>query len=193
MKKNLSRLLAALLAIAMLLTLAACGGKDSEGSSSEAGSQVVSSTPKSSVSTAEGDRSTADNDSSDTAADGNSDTALANGEKYADIQAFLDDPTVKSQIDSMVEAMASSGGMNITVTAEGSKLVYTFTFDEFPEGTDMDSIAAQLEEGMSDVSATFESIADQLKSVVDEDNPTVVVSYNAANGDVIYSKEFSAQ
>lgn len=182
MKKNLSRLLAALLAMAMLLTLTACGGKDSEGGSSQASSQVVSSEPESSASTAEdGGSSTA------------SDAALANGEKYADIQAFLDDPTVKSQIDSMVEAMASSGGMNITVTAEGSKLVYTFTFDEFPEGTDMDSIAAQLEEGMADVSATFETIAEQLKSVVDEANPTVVVSYNAANGDTIYSKEFSAQ
>ncbi len=193
MKKNFIRLLAGTMALSMLLTLAACGGNNDSGSSQSSSSSQSSEAgaPDSSVASEDNASSAADS-SAGSSTDASAGDGAAVGEKYASIQAFLDDPEVKTQIDAMVDAMASSGNMNITVTAEGSKLIYTFTFPEFEEGTDMDAVATQLEDDMTQQAATFEGIAGELKAVVEEANPTVVVTYKAADGSDIYSKEFSA-
>lgn len=174
MKKNLLRLLAVVLAAVMLLTLAACGGKDDSGS---ADSSSQSSSESSAV----------EDSSSEPSADEN---GLVDG-KYPSIQAFLDDPQVSEQIDAMVDALAE-GDLDIKVQAEGSKLVYVFTFAEFPDGTDLDAIAASLEENMAGQASVFENIATSIKEVVNEDDPKVVVTYNAADGTEIFSQEFSA-
>ena len=173
MKKNFVRLLAGVLAIAMLLALAACGGKDgssSEGSSSSQASGVESSSAGSEAQESSG---------------------LVDG-KYASIQAFLDDPQISEQINAMVDALAE-GDMGIAVSANENKLVYTFTFAEFEEGTDTDAVAESLEKNMADQASVFENIANSIKEVVNVEDPKVVVAYNAADGTEIYSQEFSAQ
>ena len=120
MKKNFFRLLAGVLAIAMLLALAACGGKDgssSEGSSSSQASGVESSSAGSEAQESSG-------------LEANSEAGDASGlvdGKYASIQAFLDDPQISEQINAMVDALAE-GDMGIAVSANENKLVYTFTF-----------------------------------------------------------------
>lgn len=183
MKKNSIRLLAGTMAMILALSLTACGGKDSSsaGDASSAGTSSV-------VSTAE------DNSSEESSSEAGSDDAASTAEgKFASIQEFLDDAAVKSQLDSMMEAMASEQ-MNIAVTADGDKLVYTFTFSEsaLPEGTDMDSIAATLEEGMNQQASTFETIAASMKEVVEVADPQVVVVYAQHDGTEIYKQEFSA-
>ena len=123
MKKNFFRLLAGVLAIAMLLALAACGGKDgssSEGSSSSQASGVESSSAGSEAQESSG-------------LEANSEAGDASGlvdGKYASIQAFLDDPQISEQINAMVDALAE-GDMGIAVSANENKLVYTFTFSVF--------------------------------------------------------------
>lgn len=183
MKKNFFRLLAGVLAIAMLLALAACGGKDgssSEGSSSSQASGVESSSAGSEAQESSGPSSEAGDAS-----------GLVDG-KYASIQAFLDDPQISEQINTMVDALAE-GDMGIAVSANENKLVYTFTFAEFEEGTDTNAIAESLEKNMADQASVFENIANSIKEVVNVEDPKVVVAYNAADGTEIYSQEFSAQ
>ena len=185
MKKNFFRLLAGVLAIAMLLALAACGGKDgssSEGSSSSQASGVESS-------------SAGSEDQESSGLEANSEAGDASGlvdGKYASIQAFLDDPQISEQINAMVDALAE-GDMGIAVSANENKLVYTFTFAEFEEGTDTDAVAESLEKNMADQASVFENIANSIKEVVNVEDPKVVVAYNAADGTEIYSQEFSAQ
>lgn len=177
MKRNLLRALAGVLALVMLMALAACSGS---GSSS---SQPSSSSESSAVS----EDSSSSEDSSEASTDEN---GLIDG-KYPSIQAFLEDPQISEQIDQMVDALAD-GDLNINVHADGDKLVYTFTFAEFPEGTDMDAIAESLETSMTEQASVFEDIAASMKEVVNEADPKVRVAYNAADGSEIYSKEFSA-
>ena len=92
----------------------------------------------------------------------------------------------------MVDALAE-GDMGIAVSANENKLVYTFTFAEFEEGTDTDAVAESLEKNMADQASVFENIANSIKEVVNVEDPKVVVAYNAADGTEIYSQEFSAQ
>lgn len=182
MKKNLFRLLAGILAIAMMMALAACSGGDSSGSSSS--SSESSAVSEDSGSSESGSSSEA---GSEVSTDEN---GLVDG-KYPSIQAFLDDPQISEQINQMVDSLAE-GDLNIDVHADGDKLVYTFTFAEFPEGTDMAAISASLEENMDNQASVFENIATSMKEVVNEADPKVRVAYNAADGSEIYSREFTA-
>lgn len=186
MKKNLFRLLAGVLAIAMMLALAACGGQ--EGSSSEDGSSASSAVSSEASSSSGAPESSAPEEGSEA---GGETSGLVDG-KYASIQAFLDDPQISEQINAMVDALAQ-GDMGIAVSANDDKLVYTFTFAEFEEGTDTEAIAASLEKNMADQASVFENIATSIKEVVDVADPKVVVAYNAADGTEIYSQEFSAK
>ena len=97
-----------------------------------------------------------------------------------------------SKTMTMVDALAE-GDMGIAVSANENKLVYTFTFAEFEEGTDTDAVAESLEKNMADQASVFENIANSIKEVVNVEDPKVVVAYNAADGTEIYSQEFSAQ
>lgn len=86
--------------------------------------------------------------------------------------------------------MSSLGdGMDITLTGEGDKLVYTFTFSE---EVDIEATKAAMEEQMnSDTFATtFKGIAGTLPDAIDVTNPSVVVTYNAVDGTEIYSQEY---
>ncbi len=188
MKKNFIRFLAGTMTIAMVLSLAACGGNggSSAGDASSAGSSSMASDA--------GESSQVESQpASDPSSSEDSAPSVAEG-KFASIQEFLEDAAVKSQLDSMMEAMASDQ-MSIAVTADGDKLVYTFTFSDsaLPEGTDMESIAATLEEGMTSQASTFETIAGSMKEVVEIADPKVVVIYAQHDGTEIYKQEFSAK
>ena len=176
MKKNLLKLLAGTMAVTMVLSLAACGGDDKTSSSS-------SSEPTSSAS------STAEDSSSEES----SAAAPASG-KYASIQEFLDDPTVKSQLDAMIETLtAGDDSMDCTVTADGDKLIYTFSFlgQEFTED-ELTVLHDALEEGMAQNASTFETIAGSLGDAIEVTNPVVVVTYQDEDGTEIFSQEFTA-
>lgn len=116
--------------------------------------------------------------------------------KFVSIDAFLNDPEVKPEIDSMIEALVSSeSGMTATVAGDGDKLIYSFTFSEdvMPEGTDLETIKTALEANISSVASTFEGVAAEIANVVDIKDPKVVVAYNAPDGTEIFSQEFSAK
>lgn len=180
MKKNLLRVMACVLAVALALSLAACGSKPESSSAAPASSvaassEAVSSTPASSAPESKADSSAA---------------APAEG-KYASIQEFLEDPQVSSQLETMMSALGDD--MDIDVSADGDKLVYTFKFSQ--EIEDLDATKAAMEEQMKDDSfaSTFKGIAASLTDAIEVENPSVVVTYLAMDGTEIYSQEYFAE
>ena len=178
MKKNLFRLMACVVAFAMVLSLAACSGDSKSSSSSKAESSAASSEVASSKAA---ESSEASSEASSKAATG------VRTEKYASVEEFLADPAVKDQLETMMSSLGD--GMDITLTGEGDKLVYTFTFSE---EVDIEATKAAMEEQMnSDTFATtFKGIAGTLPDAIDVTNPSVVVTYNAVDGTEIYSQEY---
>ena len=177
MKKNLLRALACGMALATILTLSACGNdggsSSSKTASSSASSTVESSTPASSAA----ESSTAESSSAGLPASG----------KFATINDFVNSDVVQSQLSTMMESMGDD--MDITITGEGDKLIYTF---KFPEGTETEGMAEVLEAGMDTQAATFEGIASSLKDAVEVENPIVVVLYADSEGNEVYSREFTS-
>lgn len=178
MKKNLFRLMACVVAFAMVLSLAACSGDSKSSSSSKSESSAASSEVASSKAA---ESSEASSEASSKAATG------VRTEKYASVEEFLADPAVKDQLETMMSSLGD--GMDITLTGEGDKLIYTFTFSE---EVDIEATKAAMEEQMnSDTFATtFKGIAGTLPDAIDVANPSVVVTYNAVDGTEIYSQEY---
>lgn len=170
MKKNLIRLFACALAVVCLLSLAACGGEKKSDESK------VDSTPVSSA-------VQEDNTPADTGAD---DDGL-----FANIEALMASEEMKAQLDSMLESMKSDD-MDVTVTGEGNKLVYTFIYKDIGD-MDLGELSDSLSEATDVLGGTFETIASSLASTVKEANPSVVVIYKAPDGTELYNHEFNAK
>ena len=190
MKKNLLRLLCGVMALAMVLSLYACGSEN--GSSDQSSSQLSSSSEESSSQVSDDSSSSESESSSD---ESTTSTSASTSGTYASIQEFLDDPTVKAQLDEMIgQLKEQDDSMSISVTGEGNKLVYLFTFSEAAtEGADLETMGSALEEAMAGQEANFEGIANSVALVVDVPDPKVVVTYAAHDGTVIFTKEFSAK
>ncbi len=111
------------------------------------------------------------------------------GGKFSSIKEYLESDEVQSQLDEVMKQVQGSG-MEMTVTAEDNKLVYTYKFTDMDK---TDGMAEQLESGVEAQASTFTQTATELKSVVDVDNPIVTVTYVDRNGVVIYTRDFSAK
>ena len=79
--------------------------------------------------------------------------------------------------------------MSISVTGEGNKLIYTYTF---AAGTDLTGAEEVLKAGLDSQKDTFKNVAASLKDAVDVSNPIVVVQYKDSDGNEIYFAEFTA-
>lgn len=188
MKKNVLRILAAVLAITMLFSLAACGNDD-KGSSS---SSQPSSSESSSSETSSSESSAADSSSSEES----SESSAADG-KYATVKAFIEDPTVKADLDKSIESMLG-GNDTMSVSLDGTEdtLIYLFTFsEEAMATTDEESLKTALSEGLEEESfvATFEQIAGSVATVVEAESVKVKVVYAKADGTELASKEYTAK
>ncbi len=112
--------------------------------------------------------------------------------RYATIQDFLESDVMQNQLQKLQNTLEESG-LNLQITAEGNKLVYTYVFDSLGELGDagIDLMAGLLEDAMEEQRGTFEQLANSLKLAVDMDDPVVEVRYLAPDGTVIYSAEFN--
>lgn len=169
MKKNMIRLLAAIMALLIVLSLAACGGDSKKDDSSSA--------PESSSSAAA--------DDAGANADGSFDT----------VKAFLDDPDTKAQLDQMIESMVGDDDtMSVDIEGTDDSLIYIFKYsDEALGDADVDALADALATAMEGQDSVFEGIASSISTVVNVDNPKVVVTYAKADGTEIYSQTFEAK
>ena len=105
------------------------------------------------------------------------------------IEEFVNSDIMQEQIDSITSSLKDSG-MNIKITGEGDKLVYTYTYET--DTTDIEGLAEMLESGMEDQTSVFEGVAASVKLAVDVESPVVVVRYLDSEGNEIYSREFTA-
>lgn len=192
-KKTLTLALCA----AMMLAVTACGGKKEEGSSAASASsssavtseasnagEEESAAPESSA--AQESSSANDSASSETGA---SSSGVSIG-AYASVEEFAASDDIQSQIAGMKETL-NEAGMDIEVTGEGDKLIYTYTYQEL---TDEDgAIAESIKTQMDAQASTFTTVANTIKAAVDVENPVVVVRYLDANGEEIFSGEYPAE
>lgn len=117
-----------------------------------------------------------------------SETSAAENGKYTTMAEFAASDEVQSQLSSLQESMAESG-MDIAITGEDNKLIYTYTYKDM---TKSDELAAALADGLESQADTFKGIASTLGMAVEVENPVVVVEYIDSNGEVIASQEYTA-
>lgn len=169
MKKGFFRFLACGVMLALLFAFSACSKNEVPSVSSNASTSFVG-----------------ENSESEPTQDPNNEQTGATG-KYKTIAAFLESDAMQKQLESIKSSLEDQD-MNISVTAEGNKLIYAYTFT-----SDIDITAASglLEEGIKDQASTFQNVASMLKLAVDVENPIVVVTYLDKNGEEIYTAEFT--
>lgn len=110
------------------------------------------------------------------------------GSGYDTVSDYINSDTVQKELETAKKAIEGQG-MNLTIGAEGNKLVYTYKYDDMEK---VDGMAEQLEAAMSAEDATFQNIADEMAKVVNESPVSVVIEYVDCNDEMIYSKEYTS-
>ena len=114
-------------------------------------------------------------------------TACGNS-KFGSISDFVNSDEFQQQLDAAMSSTEGSG-LNLEITGEDNKLIYSYTYQE-----EMPAEAAeQLQAALEAQASTLEGIASELKNAVNVENPVVVVEYLNPDGSVLCSMEFSAQ
>lgn len=171
MRKTMKTMICTTAAL-LMMSLAACGGSKTETTAAETTTEAET-TEEALVETTKAE------DENATIVEG----------KFASVADFAASDAVQSQLASLKETLASSG-MDINITGEDNKLVYTYIY---PEGTDTSNIADTLKSAMASQADTFKNVASSIKAAVEVENPVVVVRYVNADGSEIYSEEFAAE
>lgn len=185
--------------VCSLMALAACGGKESKDSvvkppsaaetkasdtEAEAPDREVS---KEETKAAVPEATTAGETEVATASAAERGGTTGSG-KFATVADFANSSEVQSQLELQKKNLDGTG-MDIAITGEDNKLIYTFTYLELEN---QEGMAEALEQGLESQKSTFVGVAKSIKLAVDVENPVVVVQYLDAKGDVIYSAEFTA-
>lgn len=118
------------------------------------------------------------------------DNAAVTG-KFSDMEAYVNDPTVKASLDQLVDAMQGSG-MNMEILGEGDTLTYKYTYSTQVVGdtTSLEDAKSALETAMDAQKTTMQGVADGLAPYVEVSPVKVVAQYYDADGTLIYEAEF---
>ncbi len=194
-KKSVKLILCAVLVFAML-ALAACGGKDGKDSTTQPESGTTTGDDASKDADSDADsKADAPEDSNadepdDTTSGDDAEAPESNGSgTYASMEEFANSEELKSQLESL-KSTVSAQGMDLTITGEGNKLTYIFTYQEV---ANQEGMADQLASALDAQKATYETLASQLETEIGIDGVIVAVQYVDCNGELIYEAEFSAQ
>lgn len=107
---------------------------------------------------------------------------------YVSMRAFVESDELQSQLNSLLSSLEGTG-KSMEIKAEDNKLIYSYKYNEIVKA---DWMTEQFQSGIVEQEATFSSVAASLSLAVDVENPVVVVECVDANGEVIYSQEFTA-
>lgn len=118
------------------------------------------------------------------------DNAAVTG-KFSDMEAYVNDPTVKASLDQLIDAMQGSG-MNMEILGEGDTLTYKYTYSTQVVGdtTSLEDAKSALETAMDAQKTTMQGVADGLAPYVEVSPVKVVAQYYDADGTLIYEAEF---
>lgn len=108
---------------------------------------------------------------------------------YDTVADYINSDAAQSQLKTLTDEMAGTG-IDIKVSAEESKLIYTYTYADMEN---FDGLAEQLEAAMSQQDSTFQELADEVGKLVDTKPVSVVIEYLDSNKELIYSKEYTAK
>ena len=117
---------------------------------------------------------------------------IACGKKYSSVADYVKSDEVQ-QVLTDTRDMLDGTGMSIDIKADGDKMVYTYKYDGLEKADLSDAQISTLESGVEAEADTFQDTADELKKLVKADSPSVVLEYVDTNGEVIYSREFTAK
>lgn len=197
MKKTVLRLMSAVLALMMVLSLAACGDTPASSSAPESSSKTESKTssasePESKPESSESSESSAESKADSSASD--SSVAASDG-TYPTVTAFMQDN--RDVINASIESIAGNQDeMEVSLDCTDDSLIYKFVFTESAMAeVDESALTAALEEQIDNDSftSTFEGIADSIKSVVpQQDTVKVEVIYAKADGTELVHKTYSS-
>lgn len=197
MRKSMKVTLCAALVFS-LMALAACGGKESKDSVVKPPSAAETKAPDTEAAGTEAPDSESSTAAETKAPDSESSAAAETSAaqsggttgsgKYATVADFANSSEVQTQLEIQKKSLDGTG-MDIAITGEDNKLIYTFTYQELEN---QEGMAEALEQGLEGQKSTFVSVAKSIKLAVEIENPVVVVQYLDAKGEVIYSAEFTA-
>lgn len=103
---------------------------------------------------------------------------------YDTVADFVNSDESQKSFETLKKSLEGSG-MNLEITAEDDKLVYTYTYEKIEK---TDEMAAQLE-SMAAQDSTLQNTANGIQKCVNVDTVTVIARYVDCNGEEIYSKE----
>ncbi len=169
------RLLTILLAATVACTVfAGCGSKDSD-------------TKKEATTTTK--EASDDTDDEDVAEDG-----MTSDGKFVSVEAYLNNPTVKSQLDQTIES-CSGQGMELSIEATEDELIYIYKYDEqmVDDTFTLEQAASALETSMQSQESTMQSAANSIGACIDLDSITVKCQYYDADGTLIKEFEFISE
>ncbi|MGO5164287.1 MULTISPECIES: DUF4854 domain-containing protein [unclassified Candidatus Paralachnospira] len=172
MRKTMKTMICTTAAV-LMMSLAACGGSKTE-------------TTKAAETTAEAE--TTEETLAETTETGDTSPTIVEG-KFASVAEFAASDAVQSQLSSLKESLSASG-MDISISGEDNKLIYTYTYSQ---NVDTSQMADTLKNAMASQADTFKNVASSIKAAVEVENPVVVVRYLNADGSEIYSEEFAAE
>lgn len=110
--------------------------------------------------------------------------------RFRTLEDFVDSDIMQAQLEPQLEALEGTG-LSAEVTADGNKLIYSFTIENESLSSLMDK--SLLEVSLDEQEDTFKGIAAMLPAAVDVANPVVVVRYLDCDGNEITSREFPAE
>lgn len=106
------------------------------------------------------------------------------------LASYVESDTFQQQVDTMSKTFADV--LDVKVSAEGSKVIYDFTYKTQIEDSLVAATKETLDTTFQSMSSTYTGIADAIKEDVGVENPVVVININNADGKNITTIEFKA-
>lgn len=179
MKRLTSKLVVLMMVLTMAFSLAACGSKDDASNSSTTNDNATNDNVTN-------EATTNDSSQSQSSADKSSSSSSSS---YSSVEEYVNSPEIQNAL-STLEKQLEGSGMNIKITADGNKMIYTYTYENQEK---VDGLAESLEQALSAQDATFQATAEQIKEAVGVDSASVVIEYVDSKGEMIYSKEYTSK
>lgn len=88
-----------------------------------------------------------------------------------------------------MESAAQESGMDLTVTAEGNRVIYVYQYQQ--ELPNREQAIAALEEILDSTASVFEGVASYIASITNVENPVVELRYLDMQGELLCAREFS--